>query len=501
METSGAALDGPRDHLVGSGRHSPRTQDAFAAPRELPRDPLAGPPPEGGRNGAWDSGRDSLGVPERSLGVPRDARDAMGQPPSATWSSRDAMGQLGVLRSSAEAGVHAQARDGGDDRGDRNVVAVVMSTADLAVALDEEERELWRQLRRKSEFELRVAEKRAQLAELRDRRRGVSSACADATASIDNLTGQVDFIRMHEREIEHDVAVLQESNRIMQSAFQAKKLKQKEAGEEVRMGHLPPHLTESERLAIRQQAREKANSIELKREQEAVLEYEQITHLRAHLERLVAEKSNLQQRQQALLEKQHASEQDRNLLLSSLQEERKGINDLRHDRLRLWEERHNMEREMTQIVQEAHFRVLRERAPQRYRGGVDPNVIAAEENGHILDPFAQDLVAGKSVLVGGVRVQPTLDTPAAFKASGEQLWSSGFGERKENVHSHALPNEHRKEWTRFAGDAVQRGGSGVVDSGGAGFGLSAFGTAPAASGAVTEWSGRLQEFRSSGSAF
>jgi len=104
--------------------------------------------------------------------------------------------------------------------------------------------------------------------------------------------------------------------------------------------------------------------------------YEQITHLRAHLERLVAEKATLQQRQQALLEKQHASEQDRNLLLSSLQEERKGINDLRHERLRLWEERHGMEREMTNIVQEAHFRVLKERAPQRYRGGVDPSFIA-----------------------------------------------------------------------------------------------------------------------------
>merc|ERR1719197_272001 len=215
---------------------------------------------------------------------------------------------------------------------------------------------------------MRVAEKRAQLAELRDRRRSVSAACADAMASIENLTGQVEFARMHEREIEHDISVLRESNRILQSAFQAKKLRQEEAALEVTSGHLPHTLTESERLAIRQQAREKANTIEMKREQEAVMEYEQITHLRAHLERLVAEKASLQQRQQALLEKQHSSEQDRNLLLSSLQEERKGINDLRHERLRLWEERHEMERQMTSIVQEAHFRALKERAPQgRYR--------------------------------------------------------------------------------------------------------------------------------------
>merc|ERR1719174_3185435 len=86
------------------------------------------------------------------------------------------------------------------ERGDRTlnreggaIAAKAKTTPDLAVSLDEEERELWRQLRRKSEFELRVAEKRGQLAELRDKRRGVSAAYADAVASIENLTGQVDF--------------------------------------------------------------------------------------------------------------------------------------------------------------------------------------------------------------------------------------------------------------------------------------------------------------------
>jgi len=395
------------------------------------------------------------------------------------------MGPLGVLRNPQE---------DPDDQGERNmaqeiVPAVPRTEADLAVALDEEERELWRQLRRKSEFEMRVAEKRAQLAELRDRRRGVSSACADALASIENLSGQVDFASMHLREVEHDIAVLRESNRIMQSAFQAKKIREDEASLEVKSGHLPHTLTESERLAIRQQAREKANSIEMKREQEAVMEYEQITHLRAHLERLVAEKATLQQRQQALLEKQHASEQDRNLLLSSLQEERKGINDLRHERLRLWEERHGMEREMTNIVQEAHFRVLKDRAPQRYRGGVDPSFIAAEENAHIEDPFAQEAVAGKSILSGGVRVPATLDTPVAFATAPGDHFSAAADGRKEPP--------ARQQWVSFAGDAVQSG-SGVVDSGGAGFGLSGLEAASAPGAGVTEWAGKLQDYRSGG---
>jgi len=240
-----------------------------------------------------------------------------------------------------------------------------------------------------------------------------------------------------------------------------------------------------EKLALKQQARERANAIEMKREKEALLEYEQITHLRAHVERLVAEKGKLQMRQQVLLDKQHAAEQDRNLLLSSLQEERKGINDLRHERLRLWEERHSMEREMTIMVQEAHMRMLRDRAaPDRYRGGVDPNIIAAEENSHIPDPFAQEFTAGKSVLSGGVRNPATLDTPVAFESKvGDAFsWSEG---RKDPS------GVQRKPWAQFAGDAVQRG-QGTVDSGGVGFGLNAL---EANSGGITEWAGRLQEFR------
>lgn len=63
----------------------------------------------------------------------------------------------------------------------------------LPAALDEEEQELWRQLRRKRDFEGRVAEKRAQLAELRDRRRAVSTAHAEARASVEQLAGELSF--------------------------------------------------------------------------------------------------------------------------------------------------------------------------------------------------------------------------------------------------------------------------------------------------------------------
>lgn len=425
-------------------------------PKELPKDPLAS---WGEREPPWEP-----------LGVPSDRLDEAALV-SSSLPNGDAMGSSAAA--AAEASEALAPKETPAD-------AITQSVG----TLDESERELWRQLRRKSEFELRVAEKRAQLAEFRDKRRSVSAACADTAASVDCLAGQVEFAKMHEREIQHDVAVLRESNRILQTAFQAKKAEKAAAQAEIAAGHIPHHLSMQDKLALKQQAREKANSIELKREQQALVEYEQITHLRAQVERLVAEKGKLQMRQQVLLDKQHAAEQDRNLLLSSLQEERKGINDLRHERLRIWEQRHSMEREMTIMVQEAHMRMLKDRAPDRYRGGVDPNIIAAEENSHIPDPFAQEFTAGKSVLAGGVRNPATLDTPVAFdsKAGDSFSWSEG---RKEPR------GVQRKPWERFAGDAVQRG-QGVVDSGGVGFGLNAL---EVSAGGITEWAGRLQEFR------
>merc|ERR1719382_1246838 len=89
----------------------------------------------------------------------------------------------------------------------------------LAAALDEEEQELWRQLRRKRDFEGRVAEKRAQLAELRDKRRTVSSSCAETKASVEHLSQELEFAEEQRRDLEHDIAVLRESNKLLQQAL------------------------------------------------------------------------------------------------------------------------------------------------------------------------------------------------------------------------------------------------------------------------------------------
>lgn len=445
-------------------------------PTDLPRDPLA----------AIDvrERRESFtGLSGESAGIVRDY---------SPGQLRDDLGVLQILEATTTQEAKAAPQNLVQEQ-----LPPAVQVETLAVKLDDEERELWRQLRRKSEFELRVAEKRALLTETRDKRRSVSSAFADVRQSIDNLKGQVEFTMMHERELEHDISVLKESNRILQTAFQERKLRREEQENQLQHGHLPHHLSKNEKDAIKQKARVQANIIEQKREHDAVVEYEEIAHLRAHLERVVAEKNSLQQRQQALLEKQHASEQDRNLLLSSLQEERKGINDLRQERLRVWEERHRMEREMTTIVQDSHFRLQKEQGSQRYRGGgVDPSIIAAEENAHLPDPFAQDAIVGKSILSGGVRVPATLDTPVAFDSKTDDMftWKDG---RKEP------PGASRKHWTNFSGDAMQRSSSGVVDSGGAGFGMTSAMQAmegPTNSG-ITEWAPRLQEYRAHGQTF
>merc|ERR1719357_2097695 len=82
----------------------------------------------------------------------------------------------------------------------------------LATSLDEEEAELWKQLRRKRDFTARVADLRAQQINLLEERRSVSMARSEAFASLEHLQNELAFAQEHEQELEHDIAVLQESN-------------------------------------------------------------------------------------------------------------------------------------------------------------------------------------------------------------------------------------------------------------------------------------------------
>eukprot|EP00929_Paragymnodinium_shiwhaense_P076165 TRINITY_DN39101_c0_g1_i1.p1 TRINITY_DN39101_c0_g1~~TRINITY_DN39101_c0_g1_i1.p1 ORF type:complete len:452 (+),score=122.35 TRINITY_DN39101_c0_g1_i1:119-1357(+) len=374
----------------------------------------------------------------------------------------------------------------------------------LATALGDEEREMWRQLRRKRDFEDRVAEKRAQLAELRDKRRGISASFAEAAASVDRLTSEVELARRQERELEHDVAVLKESNRILQGAFGTPQaimeplnesaLSQKPGAEASKNGADVP-------------------SAELGHQESGQMLHEQLLHLRGHLERLMAEKQGLQDRQQALFDKQHAAEQDRNRLLSSLQDDRRGINDVRGERIRLWEERCKMEREMAQIVQEAHF------------GGLDgegrrpdaPRAVSSTAAVPLTRPVEPPAVP----VSGGVRVSVAQDTPICFEpppardparphsrsraASPGRLAAGGGG---EGPRPHwASFDSSRGATAPFAAAAPSPqhddGSPPVFGSRGDAGGYGDPGRPPAAGDAdgrdgITEWAGRLRRSRSKG---
>jgi len=208
----------------------------------------------------------------------------------------------------------------------------------LAWELDEEEKELWMQLRRKRDFESRVEEKRAQLKELRERRRKVSSQHAEAAASVDHLKSELDFVQEQQQEIGHDIAVLTESNKAL-----AQDLAQQHSHH--RPGAPYGHHSGMDTSAILAEEKQRQEGLQL--------QHEQIAHLRAHLAKLRAEKADLLRRQQFLFEKQRSAEQDRNRLLGTLQDDRSLINEVRQERIRLWEERSRSEREMAEIVSDA----------------------------------------------------------------------------------------------------------------------------------------------------
>lgn len=295
----------------------------------------------------------------------------------------------------------------------------------LAEELDEAEQELWRQLRRKRDFEGRVAEKRAQLAELRERRRSVSTAHAEALASVEHLNSEVLFAQEQEKEIEHDVAVLKESNRILHQAFLQQQLQQR--------GDLAPNIPKAQ---VDRDVREIL--VEERKRQEAVqLMHDQIAHLRAHLEKLRVEKQNLLQRQQALFDKQRSAEQDRNRLLGHLQDDRSSINDVRQERIKLWEQRATMEQEMGQLVREAHLKSL------GANGAAGPVPLL---------PPQPPSIPGAA---GGVRGHVKLDTPQSFadaKAGGGNAPWGAPAVRPDDVPA-------RPHWTGF-GEAFGGGSRG-----------------------------------------
>lgn len=302
------------------------------------------------------------------------------------------------------------------------------SLAQVSFALDDQERELWRQLRRKRDFEGRIAEKSAHLAELRDRHRGISTARAEVAAAVEHLTNEVGFARQQEREIERDIAVLKESNRILQNTFQS----------QVSAGTLAPNNFQKEVKDF--QAEDQA------RREAVQLQHERLAHLRAHFERMCTEKEGLQGRLQALIESHHAAEQDRNRLRGALQDGRRGLDEIGTHRLKLWEERLAMMREIAHITREANFT------------GSATGALAQFDHGNsrhgVMTPPGQTAIAQSPVssLSGGVRGHVSRDTPTSFTDKPPPGMVSAGLAPEDSLRSH---------WTQFeSGKGNRLGGCG-----------------------------------------
>lgn len=276
---------------------------------------------------------------------------------------------------------------------------------EAARLLDEEEKDLWRQLRRKRDFEVRLVEKRSQTEELEKKRMGPRIAQAEVMASLEVLTQEMEFVKSQQRELEHDLAVLKESNRLLQPAFQA-------VG-----AQLQPRTKDA-------LAEERAHTESLQAQQE------QIEQLRKHIESLHMEKQSLQQQQEALFQKQRSAEQDQNRLLGSIQDDRNLLNEVRAERIKLLEERASLEKQMAVILSGAHEGAVEDRS----RWSPHRRTVPASEK------VAQSLykLPGSS---GGVRGHVPQDAPLPQSA-----WFASMPSLQ--------PQDQRSHWTSFEKDAM-----------------------------------------------
>lgn len=88
-----------------------------------------------------------------------------------------------------------------------------------------------------------------------------------------------------------------------------------------------------------------------------------IHELRTNADRMAAEKEELQSKQECLLELARQADQDRHLLSTDVENNRAKLNALRRDRLQIWEDRFNVQKEIATIKNEDWVAKNRPRAP------------------------------------------------------------------------------------------------------------------------------------------
>merc|ERR1712216_896400 len=170
---------------------------------------------------------------------------------------------------------------------------------------------------------------RGQLEALREERRRVETEGSAAQRHGAHLQDELGYVEREVKDAEQDLNTMRESSDM--SRLQ-------------RQGPAPYSNPEEERRDVLSKVR--AEKELLQRDQRAIEE------LRVKLEQVFKEKLDAQVLQQSLLEKQRQTEQDRGLMLTAIEAERGRLSAMRAERIRMWEERSGLEREMTNIMQE-----------------------------------------------------------------------------------------------------------------------------------------------------
>jgi len=182
---------------------------------------------------------------------------------------------------------------------------------------------------------------RGQLEALREERRRVETEGSAAKRHVANLQDELGLVEREVKDAEQDLNSLRESSDM--SRVQ-------------RQGPGPYSSPDEERRDVLSKVR--AEKELLQRDQRSIEE------LRINLEKVFIEKLDAQTFQQAQLEKQRQTEQDRGLMLTAIEAERGKLSAMRAERIRMWEERSALEREMTNILQERRLAEHRG-SPQR----------------------------------------------------------------------------------------------------------------------------------------
>jgi len=267
-----------------------------------------------GSDGVWDSGL--------------DLDSASGDAGSA-YGSRAGLGRIDDV----DDGIGAR----GPGLGQLAAVLEVVSRLDsggelkrLSREVLEERKELERQLSRRRDFEHQLKEVRSALDTFREQRRQVEMQSAAAQRKISHLQDETAFVEAEARQAEDDLGALRDAGA--------------SGGSAIGRGPAPYATAAEERRDVLSKVR--AERELLQRDQRGIEE------LRSKLDEIFALKKDTQARQQALLEKQRQTEQDRGLMLTAIEAERGKLSAMRAERLRLCEDRSSVERDMTDIAQQ-----------------------------------------------------------------------------------------------------------------------------------------------------